>query len=108
MTSKRVKEILSWYSSECPGTLTNLARILTLALVAYKWTAKVANRDELWKAMESTWLSSIVPSLRKVTNEPVATFRDPDLTGGIASSRGRRSPLEQPGDHWKQGSSQDA
>ena len=28
MTSKRVKEILSWYSSECPGTLTNLARIL--------------------------------------------------------------------------------
>lgn len=28
MTSKRVKEILSWYSSECPGTLTNIARIL--------------------------------------------------------------------------------
>jgi class I fructose-bisphosphate aldolase len=28
VTSKRVKEILSWYSSECPGTLTNLARIL--------------------------------------------------------------------------------
>src|SRR5512139_3393212 len=26
--SKRVKEILSWYSSECPGTLANLARIL--------------------------------------------------------------------------------
>jgi len=28
VTSKRVKEIPSWYSSECPGTLTNLARIL--------------------------------------------------------------------------------
>jgi len=24
----RVKEILSWYSSDCPGTLTNLARLL--------------------------------------------------------------------------------
>ena len=26
--SKRVKEILSWYSSDCPGTLANLARLL--------------------------------------------------------------------------------
>ena len=26
--SKRVKEILSWYRSETPGTLTNLARLL--------------------------------------------------------------------------------
>jgi class I fructose-bisphosphate aldolase len=26
--SKRVKEILSWYSSESPGTLTNIARLL--------------------------------------------------------------------------------
>jgi class I fructose-bisphosphate aldolase len=29
VTSKRVKEILSWYSSDCPGTLANLARILS-------------------------------------------------------------------------------
>ena len=28
MTSKRVKEILSWYSADNPGTLANLARIL--------------------------------------------------------------------------------
>jgi class I fructose-bisphosphate aldolase len=28
VTSKRVKEILSWYSSDSPGTLTNLARML--------------------------------------------------------------------------------
>ncbi|MFQ5513240.1 MAG: class I fructose-bisphosphate aldolase [Myxococcota bacterium] len=28
MTTKRVKEILSWYSSDSPGTLANLARIL--------------------------------------------------------------------------------
>jgi len=26
--SKRVKEILSWYSSDCPGTLSSLARLL--------------------------------------------------------------------------------
>ncbi|MBW2413109.1 MAG: class I fructose-bisphosphate aldolase [Deltaproteobacteria bacterium] len=28
MTTKRVKEILSWYASDNPGTLTNLARLL--------------------------------------------------------------------------------
>jgi class I fructose-bisphosphate aldolase len=28
MTSKRVKEILSWYGSDCPGTLANLSRLL--------------------------------------------------------------------------------
>jgi len=28
VTTKRVKEILSWYASENPGTLTNMARIL--------------------------------------------------------------------------------
>jgi class I fructose-bisphosphate aldolase len=28
MTTKRVKEILSWYGSDNPGTLTNLARLL--------------------------------------------------------------------------------
>ncbi len=28
MTTKRVKEILSWYSADNPGTLTNLARML--------------------------------------------------------------------------------
>ena len=26
--SKRVKEILSWYSSDSPGTLANIARML--------------------------------------------------------------------------------
>ena len=29
MTSERVREILSWYGSDNPGTLTNLARLLT-------------------------------------------------------------------------------
>jgi class I fructose-bisphosphate aldolase len=28
MNTPRVKEILSWYGSDCPGTLTNLARLL--------------------------------------------------------------------------------
>src|SRR5512146_1464462 len=27
--TERVKELLSWYSSDSPGTLTNLARLLT-------------------------------------------------------------------------------
>ena len=29
MTTKRIKEILSWYSSDSPGTLANLARLLS-------------------------------------------------------------------------------
>ena len=30
----RVKQILSWYSSECPGTLTNLYRLLNTGTLA--------------------------------------------------------------------------
>src|SRR5207249_11650562 len=32
--SERVKEILSWYGSDSPGTLTNLARLLTAGTLA--------------------------------------------------------------------------
>ena len=28
-TTERVREILSWYGSDSPGTLTNLARLLS-------------------------------------------------------------------------------
>ncbi|HEV8307115.1 MAG TPA: fructose-bisphosphate aldolase, partial [Methylomirabilota bacterium] len=28
MTTNRVREILGWYGSDSPGTLTNLARLL--------------------------------------------------------------------------------
>ena len=34
----------------------------------------MATGDALWTAMESSWLSSIVPSLRKMSNEPVHDF----------------------------------
>ena len=54
--------------------IANLARILTLALVTYKWSAPMATGDELWNAMQSTWLSSLVPHLRKISNEPVHDF----------------------------------
>src|SRR5256714_8583005 len=32
--SERVKEILSWYGSDSPGTLTNLARLLNAGTLA--------------------------------------------------------------------------
>src|SRR3989442_6434912 len=34
MTTERVSEILSWYGSDNPGTLTNLARLLTHGALA--------------------------------------------------------------------------
>ena len=34
----------------------------------------MATGDELWNAMQSTWLSSLVPHLRKISNEPVHDF----------------------------------
>ena len=38
----RVKQILSWYSSENPGTLTNLARVLNYGTLA--GTGKLADQ----------------------------------------------------------------
>jgi len=54
--------------------IANLVRILTLALVTYKWSAPMATKDGLWNAMESSWFSSLVPHLRKISNEPVHDF----------------------------------
>ena len=63
------------FAASIPASfIANLARILTLALVTYKWSAPMATGDALWTAMESSWLSSVVPSLRKISNEPVHDF----------------------------------
>jgi class I fructose-bisphosphate aldolase len=39
--SGRVREILSWYGSDNPGTLTNLARLLNAGALAGTGHAKV-------------------------------------------------------------------
>lgn len=54
--------------------IANLVRILTLALVTYQWDATTATGDGLWTAMESGWLSSLIPNLRKISNTPVHDF----------------------------------
>jgi len=54
--------------------VANLARILALALVAWKWDLSAATGDGLWQAMENGWTSSLVPHLRKLSNEPVHDF----------------------------------
>lgn len=41
MHSNRVREILSWYAGETPGTLANLARILNSGSLA--GTGKMVN-----------------------------------------------------------------
>ena len=66
-----VKKTILFLATIPASFVANLIRILTLALVTYKWDATAATKDGLWTAMESGWLSSLVPNLRKLSNEPV-------------------------------------
>jgi exosortase/archaeosortase family protein len=70
----KVKKTILFLATIPASFVANLARILALALVTYKWEAEVATKDGLWDAMEASWMSSIVPNLRKVSNEPVHDF----------------------------------
>jgi len=54
--------------------IANLFRILTLSLVTHWWSSDVATKDGLWNNMELGPLSSLVPNLRKLSNEPVHDF----------------------------------
>jgi len=66
-----VKKILLFIAAIPASFIANLFRILALAVVTYTWDVTVATKDGLWAALEPTWLSSLVPLLRKVSNEPV-------------------------------------
>ncbi|MFW6158853.1 MAG: exosortase/archaeosortase family protein [Planctomycetota bacterium] len=70
----RVKKLILLAATIPASFVANLFRILTLALVTYWWNADVATGGELWTRMERTFLSSFVPHLRKISNEPVHDF----------------------------------
>lgn len=69
-----VKKTILFAATIPASFIANLARILTLALVAWKWDLRAATGDGLWQGMENGWMSSVVPHLRKLSNEPVHDF----------------------------------
>ncbi len=70
----KVKKLILLAATIPASFIANLFRILALALVTYWWDAGLATGSELWDRMEQTFLSSFVPHLRKISNEPIHDF----------------------------------
>ncbi len=69
------KKAVLFLASIPASFIANWFRIMALALVTYWWDAKVAVEDGLWVRLESTWLSSVVPNLKTLSEkEPVHDF----------------------------------